>query len=361
MHSDSGKILKSFRPSRIALPILLGLGASTYLLVSNFNSQAFNAIHWTWTSSFWICMALIMVAIRDGAYMVRIRALTDNQLNWRQSFNVIMLWEFSSAIAPGMLGGGFFFAIFILNREKINMGRSITAIMLSSFQDGVFLAVMAPVVYFILGYDKLFATVNPDTFNQTIYYTFWTAYWVIVAYKIFVAYALFINPRFIKWLLLKIFSLPFLKRWKRSALETGNQLIVASEGLKNKTRKFWINSFGGTFISWTARYSIVNCLILAFHNIPIDNFLVFARQVIMGIIILFSPTPGGTIVAEKVFSDYLGQFIPFGLSDSLGLLWRLLSYYPYIFLGAIILPRWIRNHFKRDAEEKANLKETQSV
>src|SRR3954468_18003418 len=144
MHSDSGKILKSFRPSRIVLPILLGLGASTYLLVSNFNSQAFNSIHWTWTSSFWIFMALVMMVIRDGAYMVRIRALTDDQLNWRQAFNVIMLWEFASALAPGMLGGGCIFAIFIINREKINMGKSITAVMLSSFQDGIFLAVMAP-------------------------------------------------------------------------------------------------------------------------------------------------------------------------------------------------------------------------
>jgi len=51
---------------------------------------------------------------------IRIRALTDQELSWRQSFNVIMLWEFASALAPGMLGGGFVFAIFILNRERIN-------------------------------------------------------------------------------------------------------------------------------------------------------------------------------------------------------------------------------------------------
>ncbi len=357
MQPDSRKILNAFRPSRIALPIVLGLGAATFLLVRNFDQKAFDSIHWTWASLFWIIMALMMMVVRDGAYMVRIRALTDDQLNWRQSFNVIMLWEFSSALAPGMLGGGFFFAIFILNRERINMGRSITAIMLSSFQDGVFLAIMAPLVYFTVGRERLFSTIDtmnmsPVTFGDGFYYSFWAVYYIILAYKIFVAYALFINPRFIKWLLIKTFSLPFLSRWKRNALETGNQLIVASDGLKNKSKKFWINSFAGTFVSWTARYTIVNCLILAFHNVPVDNFLIFARQVIMGIIILFSPTPGGSGLAEFMFTDFLGEFIPHGLSASLGLLWRLVSYYPYLFIGAIILPRWFRAHFKRDAELK---------
>jgi glycosyltransferase 2 family protein len=346
-------MLKTFRPSRIMLPVLLGLGAASYLLYRNFDKAAFLTIHWSWTSSFWLFMAFLMMVVRDGAYMVRIRALTDDQIGWKNAFNVIMLWEFSSALAPGMLGGGFFFAIFILNREKVNMGKSITAVMLSSFQDGVFLAIMAPIVYFTIGKDRLFSTldvnnISPVTFGNGFYYTFWVVYFIILAYKVFVAYALFVNPRFIKWLLIKLFSLPVLSRWKHGALETGNQLVIASNGLKNKSRKFWFNSFAGTFASWTARYTIVNCLILAFHEVPIDNFLVFARQVIMGIIILFSPTPGGSGLAEFMFSDFLGEFIPAGLSATLGLLWRLVSYYPYLFIGAIILPRWIRKRFSKE-------------
>ena len=284
------------------------------------------------------------MVVRDGAYMIRIRALTDNEINWRSSFIVIMLWEFASALAPGMLGGGFFFAIFILNREGINMGKSITAVMLSSFQDGVFLAIMTPIVYFLVGKERLFSTIDVSPLK----FGFWAVYFIILLYKVFVAYALFVNPRFVKWLLLKIFSLPILRRWKHSALETGNQLVTASNGLKNKNRKFWINSFAGTFFSWTARYSIVNCLILAFHSAPVDNLLVFARQVIMGIIILFSPTPGGSGIAEIMFKNFLGEFIAKGLSTSMALLWRIVSYYPYLIIGVIILRRWIRKHFKRE-------------
>ncbi|MCX6290689.1 MAG: lysylphosphatidylglycerol synthase transmembrane domain-containing protein [Bacteroidetes bacterium] len=352
MQTDARQILKNFRPTRILLPVVLGLGAATYLLLHNFDQKAFQNIHWNANSTFWLCMALLMMVVRDGAYMVRIRALTDQELTWRNSFVVIMLWEFSSALAPGMIGGGFIFAIFILNRERINMGKSITAVLLSSFQDGVFLALMAPVVYFISGKERLFSTIDtsnlsPVTFGSGFFYSFWIVYFIILAYKIFVAYALFFNPRFVKWLLLKLFSLPLLSRWKTGALETGNQLVIASNHLKNKNRKFWVQSFGGTFVSWTARYTIVNCLILAFHNVSVDNFLIYARQVVMGIIILFSPTPGGSGLAEFMFNDFLGEFIPKGLAASLGLVWRLVSYYPYLFIGAIILPRWIRKHFKK--------------
>jgi uncharacterized protein (TIRG00374 family) len=352
MQTDARKILRTFRPSRILLPVLLGLGAATYLLLHNFDHKAFQNIHWTANTTFWICIALLMMVVRDGAYMIRIRALTDNDLNWRSAFSVIMLWEFASALAPGMVGGGFIFAIFILNRERINMGKSITAVLLSSFQDGVFLAIMAPIVYFVSGKERLFSTIDtanlsPVTFGNGFFYSFWIVYFIILAYKIFVGYALFFNPRFVKWLLLKLFSLPILKRWRHGALETGHQLVVASNHLKNKSKKFWIYSFGGTFISWTARYTIVNCLILAFHNVSVDNFLIYSRQVVMGILILFSPTPGGSGLAEFMFNDFLGEFIPKGLAASLGLMWRLVSYYPYLFIGAIILPRWIRKHFKK--------------
>ena len=352
MQPDSRQLLQTFRPSRILLPVLIGLGVATFLLIKEFDPVAFHKISWSWNSTFWIMMAFVMMVVRDWAYMVRIRALTDYELNWRSAFNVIMLWEFASALAPGMIGGGFIFAIFILNREKVNMGKSITAVMVSSFQDGVFLAIMAPLVYFTVGKDLLFSTINSGdgttaTISKGFLYTFWAVYFIILAYKIFVAYALFINPRFIKRLLIRLFSVSFLKRWRTSALETGNQLIIASNGLKDKNRKFWFNSFFGTFASWTARYSIVNCLILAFQPSVVDNFIIFARQVVMGIIILFSPTPGGSGLAEVMFNDFLGEFIPSGLVNTLGLLWRLISYYPYLFIGAILLPRWIKKRFSR--------------
>ncbi|CAN5488201.1 lysylphosphatidylglycerol synthase transmembrane domain-containing protein [soil metagenome] len=331
-------------------PVLIGVLVAGWLFLKEFDIRAFDTIHWTSTSTLWFSLAIISVVIRDFAYMIRIRILTDQQINWYRSFIVIMLWEFSSALAPGMLGGGFLFAILILNKEGVNMGKSITAIMNSSFLDGIFLVVMAPLVYWIAGKEALFSGIHLNTgFGSSIFYTFWTVYFLILAYKLFIAYALFVNPHLIRRALIGLFSFKLLRRWKSGARETGDQLVIASNGLREKNWKYWSTSMAATFASWTARYSIVNCIIHAFHGEKeLSDFVIYGKQVVMGIIILLSPTPGGSGLAEFMFNDFLGEFIIKGLAPTLGVLWRMLSYYPYLFIGAIILPRWIRGHIKID-------------
>ncbi|HMR47131.1 MAG TPA: lysylphosphatidylglycerol synthase transmembrane domain-containing protein [Bacteroidia bacterium] len=345
MQIEGKDVLQRLNPKKIIWPMLIGLSVAGWLFYDNYDSKVFTQIDWTWHSTFWMILAGFSVFVRDLAYMIRIRVLTDNELTWYRSFIVIMLWEFSSALAPGIIGGGFLFAIFILNREGINLGKSITTITFTSFLDGVFLAVMAPLVYLLVGKEALFSGVNvgQSSLGTSIFYSFWVVYFIILAYKLFIAYALFINPYLIKKILTGICSFPVLKRFRKGAIETGDQLIIASNGLKDKNLKYWMLSLLATFASWTARYSIVNCLIHAFHGqTALSDLIVYGKQVIMGIIILLSPTPGGSGIAELMFTDFLGEFIHKGLAPTLGILWRLISYYPYLIVGALILPRWIR-------------------
>jgi hypothetical protein len=156
-----------------------------------------------------------------------------------------------------------------------------------------------------------------------------------------ISYAIFIRPRGFKWILLRVFSLPFLRKWRFGAAETGDDIIITSKELKRKKFSFWLKAFTATFFSWTARYWVVNFLILAFVTVD-EHMLIYARQLVMWVIMLISPTPGGAGVAEIAFSGFLKDFIPLGLAAALALLWRLVSYYPYLFIGAIILPKWLK-------------------
>ncbi len=346
MAEDARSLLKSFSLSRMLLPVIIGLGITAVLIWRNADLDALQAIRWTWGSSFWILMAALSVVVRDYAYMVRIRQLTDNQLNWRRAFVVIMLWEFSSALAPGIIGGGFLFAILILTQEGIPAGRSISVITFTSFLDGLFLLLMAPLVYVLVGHDALFSGMDtPEgTVSSGFVVLFWTVYTLIAAYKIFVAYALFVNPVFVKRALVGIFSAPFLRRWRRNMVTTGDQLITAAADLRTRRWNYWWPALLATFASWTARYSIVNCILQAFHGgVELDHLAIYGKQVVMGIIVLLSPSPGGSGVAEFIFNDFLGMYTAPGVAPALALLWRLMSYYPYILIGAILLPRWVRS------------------
>ena len=227
------------------------------------------------------------------------------------------------------------------------MGRSIAVVLTTSFLDELFFVLAVPLVFLFIGKSDLFISMDEITAINgsvgTVYYFFWVGYSILLAYTLIVAYALFINPRSVKWILLKIFSIPLLKKWKHKAWNTGEEMAIASKEIRRKSYGFWIKSFGATIFSWTARYMVINCIIMAFiHHGFYENLVIYARQLVMWIILLVSPTPGGAGIAEVIFSKFLAEFSPDGLTDSLALLWRLISYYPYLFLGALILPRWLR-------------------
>src|SRR5690554_8049099 len=118
--SESPKALKLFSPSRIAITIAIGLAVATWLVVRNFDIKHFQDIDWTWTSTLMVFVAILMMVVRDLAYMYRIRVLTDYQINWRNSFDTIMLWEFASAISPSIVGGS---GVAIYRSEERRVGK----------------------------------------------------------------------------------------------------------------------------------------------------------------------------------------------------------------------------------------------
>ncbi|MDD3878277.1 MAG: lysylphosphatidylglycerol synthase transmembrane domain-containing protein [Bacteroidales bacterium] len=403
MSQRQKQILKYFQFKRIIIPIIIGLSVAAYLLYNNLTEERYelstseNAdyiwqdynenvlpendefikvsqgegthikltykdvlgdIRWQKYSLIWIFMSLFLMAVRDFAYILRLRILTDNKLSWRQCFDSIMLWEFASAVTPSVVGGSAV-AIFIINKEGISTGKSTAIVMITAFLDELFYIIMVPIVFLLVKHGSIF----PEHTNFAIFNTFLSIKVVfIIGYSFIlfltsvILYAILFNPRGFKSLLIWVFKLRFLKKWQHLAEETGNDIILTSKEMKTKSLFFWLKAFGATFLSWTARFWVVNSLIMIFISVQ-DHFLIYARQLIMWVIILISPTPGSSGVAEFVFSDFLREFIPVGFSPAVALMWRLISYYPYLFIGVIILPHWLRKVYKR----KKMMREQQSI
>jgi uncharacterized membrane protein YbhN (UPF0104 family) len=302
---------------------------------------------------FFLLLAMLFMVMRDIGYMMRIRILTNNELTWRQAFKVIMLWEFSSAIMPSAVGGTTI-AMFFINKEGINFGRSTAVVMATSFLDELYFILMFPMLLLTVKVYHLFAISIQGSDAAGMSFAnefFWAAiagYSIKFIFTVFLSYGLFVNPRGLKWLLLVMFKLPFLRKFRYKAHLTGTDIITSSRELKKQPVSFWLKAFGATFFSWTSRYLVVNALLLAFFAVT-DHFLLFARQLVISNMLLLSPTPGGSGIAELLFKTYLGDFIPVGIGGAiviiLALIWRLISYYPYLIMGAILVPRWIKEKF----------------
>lgn len=355
-HTD---ITRQLHPRRIIIPIIIGLAVIVWIIVKDVNINVLQEIVFTWKSVFWLFVAVMLVTFRTFFYMVRIRILTNNDLSWRQAFRVIMLWEFSSAITPSTVGGTALAVIF-LHKEGINTGRSTAVTLVTSFLDELYFVIMLPLLIILVGGKAIFITSLQGTgielLNNLVTVTM-IGYAIILAWVLLVGYGLFINPAAISKLIVSIFRLPFLRRWKSSAVKAGTDLIESSKELKKESIKFWFKAMLSTFLTWTSRYWVVVAILLAFFRIS-NTFLVFAREMVLWIIMIVSPTPGGSGFAEIILGRYISDLLPVdpvnvgGVALAMTLIWRIISYYPFLIGGAIIVPGWIQRKFVKPAAKK---------
>ncbi len=321
-------------------------------MYKEFEPGSFSLISITAQSLLWLFLSFLLMAIRDLGYIIRIRILTGNKLSWVGAFNIVMLWEFTSAITPSAIGGTSV-AIFFLNKEGISVGRSTAVVMVTSFLDELYFILTFPIILVLFGRSDIFSldgTMGSLPWYQNNFFILaMVGYTLKLGYTIILTYGLFFNPRGLKWLLLWIFRLPIIRKWRPQANESGSDLIETSKEFKSWPIKKWLLAFVSTFFSWTARYWVVNTLIITFLGTKWmgweDHFRVFAKQLVMWIMMLISPTPGGSGFAEYVFKEFLGGFIPEGTGVAMAFFWRLVSYYPYLLIGVVLIPRWIRHHF----------------
>lgn len=345
MNLDTAKILKTLNPNKVWVPALISLGFVVFMIYTDkeFTVDKLNLIFDA--RALPIILAFVILLIKETALVYRIRTLTNEDISWGSSVYVIVLWEFASAVTPSVVGGTAV-AVFILLKEGINMGKSLAYVMLTAILDNMFFVVAAPLVIGTLG-TNLF-----PNFAGSIQGIFITSYLLIAIYTTVMSFALFYRPRVFKWMLIKITSIPFLRKWRLTAHKYGDEVILASSLLRGKKKRYWSKIILSTILAWVARYAILNCIIMAYNgDIGImENILIFGKNLILWIVMLISPTPGGSGFAEgffgQFFKDYLGEF-------TLGatVLWRVITYYTYLIVGAIVLPRWIRRVFFKKKEE----------
>lgn len=343
MASEHRRILSFFTFRRIIIPVILGLGVALFLFIRDFDQEQFEAMNWTIYSSVWLVVSLMLMLTRDIAYMWRIRILTGYSLSWRKAFQVIMLWEFASSVTPSVVGGSVV-ALFIVRKEGFSMGKTTSIVMVTALLDELFYIIMVPLVLLIAGTTNLFVSEGTFFFMSArmgMIGIFIIGYLFILTLTTIITLGVFINPQGFKRVLVKLTFIPFLKRWRSVAVRTGDEIISTSEEFRGKSFLFWLKAFGATFISWTARFWVVNVLIIAFTGEVYNQFIIYARQLVMWVILLISPTPGSSGTAEYFFPLFLGEFTS-GFSDVVAVSWRMISYYPYLFIGVIVLPVWIR-------------------
>ncbi len=358
-------VLKYFKLRRILIPLLLGFAVSAYFIFSRSDSQEVTSnlsdINWSMGTVMWLFAAVALMVIRDLGYMIRLRILSDKRMTWKQCFQVIMLWEFASAISPGAIGGTAV-ALVIMAQERLKTGLTTAIVLITSFLDELYYMLMIPIAFWAVSETNLFPDLKDAAFQSVfntvnLKYFFWGGYIFLLIWTIFLAVALFVKPSISQSIIRGFVSLPLLKRFKKRGEKLGNDLVIASIEFKKKPMSFWAKSMAATAVTWTARFLVINCLIMLLNQVDAqEHWIIFGKQLVMWILLMIAITPGGSGIAELIFPAFMGMYLPTKLvSRQLSILWRVITYYPYILMGSLVLPFWMKRVGLKEKIRRINL------
>lgn len=354
-----------FATWKVLLPIFIGLGVVALMLYHDAKGEnlvkVWHSIHFDLRT--WLCIALgfLFMLGRDFGLSWRFRALTDKKLRWGQAFKVDFLCEFTSCVTPSAVGGSSL-GMFFLNSQGIEFGRATTLMITTLFLDELFFVISCPLIIFLTPMHEIFAS-GDSGFTHGLQLTFWIVYAGIFIWTAILFAGIIWRPEWIRGLLQKIFNWKWLRKWQNQAVTLGDNMVATSKELKKKPFRFWLEVFGGTALSWTSRYLVVNALFLGF--LPVDDkwqWVIFAREFVIWVVLMVSPTPGGSGLSEWLFSTYYGDLVPTAaMALILAIFWRIISYYVYLIIGAIIVPGWLKQTINRIHAHKEEQSSTEAT
>lgn len=328
----------------------IGLVVIAGMMAREFDVEALSRIGLSPGFFLGVGMAVLLFVLQNLMLTLRFRHLCQHKLSLSKCFRINVLCEFTSAVTPSAVGGSGLSFIY-LNREGVTMGRSIFTMFATLLADEAFLAISSGMVYLLVPSSLLFCIGGGGSLEgwvkggiQTVFLgsTIVVGVWTAALYLL-----LLHRPQIMGWVLEWCCRMPLLRRLKPRVEKFSEEMTLASKEAKQEGVRFWIQLMGYTSLAWMSRFAIVVAILFAFASQG-DMLVAWCRQWVMWMISILSPTPGGSGVAELMFRMYYSDF----LSDSsvailAALLWRAVFYYPFLIMGTLVLPAFIR---KKEAD-----------
>ncbi len=338
---------------RIVLPLVLGVAVAIWLFRRDIDADTLRSITFDSRTLVGLCLAFLFVVGRDFGLAWRFHTIAAGDLTWKRAWRTDIMCAFTSAITPSVVGGSAL-AIFYLNREGIKLGRATSLTLTTLFLDELFFVIFCPIILLILPWDDLFgmpgiSSGGSELFLGGVKLVFWLVYAGICIWTSILYFAIIGKPEATRRILSRIAAWRWLKRWRHNIEGMADNMVATSNWVKGRSRSWWAQVFGGTVLSWFSRYFVVNALFWAF--VPsASGLLVFGRQFVVWVVLMVSPTPGGSGISEWLFANYYGDLIgDLGIAAILALVWRLFSYYIYLVAGVALLPGYFGKNARNNS------------
>lgn len=263
-------------------------------------------------------LAVIIGLILDGTRLMHMVKISGEHITLKQSVQVVFGNYFLAMLGPGAAAGAIAQVMF-LKKAGIPAGKAAVLAMVRTIVSILFLACCLP---FIFLHDE---GILPGVSNDTM---------LIVGSFVLAAAAAFVYG--IRYNACDYFALKISKRiashrLRRNFLTVYSDSKIGIQMLMNSPASM-VRVFFESGLSLIFIYMVVPCLMLGL-GAEVDWLTVMGRMIFLNILLYFSPTPGGSGIAEGGFVLLFSESVPAGTVGILAVAWRFIAEYIPFFIG----------------------------
>ncbi|MBQ1889103.1 flippase-like domain-containing protein [Selenomonas caprae] len=268
-----------------------------------------------------IALAILAVSLGmffDGSRLMHMVKISNEKITLYQAVQVIFGNYFLALLTPGATGGAVAQLMF-LRHAGVPTGKATVLVIVRTLLSILFLVFCMP---FIFMHD---AGIIPGVSNETLMGITLTAFAVILA--------IIVGARrgYLDYVVVRCSKR--MKNERRRKFFAFYRDTKSAISLLSKAPRCMLLVFLESGLNLLCIYAIVPCLLLGLGVTDADWYTVMGRMIFLNMLLYFTPTPGGSGIAEGGFVLLFSETVPAGTVGIVAVCWRLIAEYIPFLIG----------------------------
>lgn len=268
-----------------------------------------------------LALAVAFVAlglVLDGSRLMHLVHISRENITLSQAVQVVFGNYFLALLTPGATGGAVAQLIF-LRKAGVPTGKATVLVFVRTVVSIIFLILCLPLIFW---HD---AHILPGVSNDRL------GVLSFIVLLVLLLFFLAVRENLLNHLAVRIarkLALPRRRLFVNIYRDTQNAIR-----LLGSSPKAMLLVFIESGLSLIAIYAVVPCLLLGLGVYHVDWYTVMGRMIFLNMLLYFTPTPGGSGVAEGGFVFLFSEIVPAGTVGIIAVCWRLIAEYIPFLIG----------------------------
>ena len=304
---------------RFLLLFILVVGISTAVIYTTVDINTLQNLNrfQPWSLALALC-AIALGMFFDGSRLMHLVRISNERITLYQAVQVIFGNYFLALLTPGATGGAVAQVMF-LRHAGVPTGKAAVLVIVRTLLSIFFLALCMPLIFL---HDE---GIVPGISNDVL---------MVITLTAFVGIILIVvgaRRGYLDYLVVRLARR--LRDHRRRKLFAFYRDTKSAISLLLDAPHQMLVVFAESGLNLLCIYAVVPCLLLGLGVTNADWYTVMRRMIFLNMLLYFSPTPGGSGIAEGGFVLLFSSVVPAGTVGIVAVCWRLIAEYLPFLIG----------------------------